>query len=170
MNRVVSIRLPTAVLALSILSLTAMSGCRQSREAFTDSAPEHPAIHLPTRNALHPPGRVHAVIARGDVLSLPDDFPDDIYLPADYRINSLMDRGLLRVVSLRVPGHVSTLFNDARTNMDQRGWTQTLAMRDAGDSALLNYEKDGRAAVLSFSDDHGKGGVTMNVQLRSSTN
>src|SRR3546814_10224773 len=46
----------------------------------------------------------------GGALALPDDFPDDIYLPADYRINSLMDRGTLRVVSLQAPGQVSALF------------------------------------------------------------
>src|SRR3546814_9386054 len=101
----------------------------------------------------------------GGALALPDDFPDDIYLPADYRINSLMDRGTLRVVSLQAPGQVSALFGDARVSMDLRGWKQVLAMRDAPDSALLTYEKDERAAVLSFTDD-SSGGVTINVQLR----
>jgi hypothetical protein len=162
----VPIRLPAALLAMLILSLAATPGCRQSREAF--AAPlERPAIELPAPDALRPSVRDRADIARGDALSLPDDFPDDIYLPADYRINSLMDRGALRVVSLRAPGQVSTLFAAARTSMDKRGWKQTLAMRDASDSALLNYEKDDRAAVLSFSDDHGTGAVTMNVQLHT---
>src|SRR3546814_1493917 len=82
---------------------------------------------------------------------------------ADYRINSLMDRGTLRVVSLQAPGQVSALFGDARVSMDLRGWKQVLAMRDATDSALLTYEKDDRAAVLSFNDDRS-GGVTINVQ------
>src|SRR3546814_4339037 len=80
----------------------------------------------------------------GGELALPDDFPDDIYLPADYRINSLMDRGTLRVVSLQAPGQVSALFGDARASMDLRGWKQVMAMRDATDSALLTYEKDDR--------------------------
>src|SRR3546814_9439756 len=92
----------------------------------------------------------------GGALALPDDFPDDIYLPADYRINSLMDRGTLRVVSLQAPGQVSALFGDARVSMDLRGWKQVLAMRDATDSALLTYEKDDRAAVLSFNDDRSR--------------
>lgn len=159
--------LTNATLATLIVSLAAASGCRQSREAFIDPAPERPAMRLPAPDPLHSPVGDRTAVAHGDALSLPGDFPDDVYLPADYRINSLMDRGALRVVSLRVPGHVSTLFDAARASMGKRGWKQTLAMRDASDSALLNYEKDGRAAVLSFNDDSGTGGVTMNVQLHS---
>ena len=164
-----SIRLPAAILAMLTLSLAAMPGCRQSREAFTDSALEHPAIRLPAHDATRLAAPYRPAVARSDALLLPDDFPDDIYLPSDYRINSLMDRGSLRVVSLHAPGRVSALFDAARTGMGKRGWTQTLAMRDAADSALLNYEKGDRAAVLSFSDDPGAGGVTMNVQLHSGT-
>jgi hypothetical protein len=152
---------------LFALSLAATPGCRQSREAFADSALEHPPMQLPAQDASRAPVRDRAVVARGDALSLPDDFPADIYLPAGYRIDSLMDRGALRVVSLRAPGRVSTLFEAARASMDGRGWKQTLAMRDASDGALLNYEKGDRAAVLSFSDDHDAGAVTMNVQLHS---
>src|SRR5690606_5036320 len=90
--------------------------------------------------------------ARGEALPLPADFPDDVYLPPDYRIDSLMDRGNLRVVSLRAPGQVSSLFEAARSSMGERGWKQTLAMREAGDSAMLSYEKADRTTVLSFSD------------------
>src|SRR3546814_14080210 len=77
-----------------------------------------------------------------------------------------MDRGTLRVVSLQAPGQVSALFGDARASMDLRGWKQVMAMRDATDSALLTYEKDDRAAVLSFKDDRS-GGVTINVAPRA---
>ena len=150
---------------LFALSLAATPGCRQSREAFAESPLEHPDLRLPVHDAARP-ARERPLFTRGDALSLPDDFPNDIYLPASYRIDSLMDRGALRVVSLRAPGRVSTLFEAARASMDGRGWKQTLAMRDASDGALLNYEKGDRAAVLSFSDDHGAGAVTMNVQLR----
>src|SRR3546814_14990621 len=82
----------------------------------------------------------------GGELALPDDFPDDIYLPADYRINSLMDRGTLRVVSLQAPGQVSALFGDARASMDLRGGTQGTARQDAHDTAPLPYQKDTRPA------------------------
>ena len=66
---------------------------------------------------------------------------------------------------LQAPGQVSTLFGDARASMDRHDWKQVMSMREATDSALLTYEKGGRAAVLSFNDDRS-GGVTINVQLR----
>lgn len=162
---------PSTLVFLGALALlVAASGCRQSREAFADSALEPAAIRMPAPEApgatAREPGP--ALDARGETLPLPADFPDDVYLPAGYRIDSLMDRGNLRVVSLRAPGRVSTLFDAARTSMRGRGWKQTLAMRDAGDSAMLTYEKADRVAVLSFDDDaRGAGAVTMSVQLRS---
>lgn len=159
------IRLPAiVVLAALALSVVALAGCPQSRDAFVESAREPAVRALPAYTGQSAHATAYGTHG-GGTLDLPDDFPDDIYLPADYRINSLMDRGALRVVSLQAPGQVSALFGDARASMDHRGWKQTMAMRDATDSALLSYEKDDRAAVLSFSDDRS-GGVTINVQLR----
>lgn len=159
------IRLPAiANLATLVLSVVALAGCPQSRDAFVDSAREPATRALPAYAGQAAHGAATEPHG-GGTLALPDDFPDDIYLPADYRINSLMDRGALRVVSLRAPGRVSTLFGDARASMDRRGWKQVMSMREDTDSALLTYEKDDRAAVLSFDDDRS-GGVTINVQLR----
>ena len=157
--------MPTiAILATLALSVVALAGCPQSRDAFVESAREPATRALPAYAGQAAHGA--ATGARGGgTLALPDDFPDDIYLPADYRINSLMDRGALRVVSLQAPGQVSTLFGDARASMDRHDWKQVMSMREATDSALLTYEKGGRAAVLSFNDDRS-GGVTINVQLR----
>src|SRR3546814_3086049 len=117
----VPIRLPAiAVLAALVLSVVALGGCPQSRDAFVESAREPAARALPAYTGQ--PAHATVLGARGGgALALPDDFPDDIYLPADYRINSLMDRGTLRVVSLQAPGQVSALFGDARVSMDQIG-------------------------------------------------
>lgn len=150
-----------------VLSAGTLAGCPQSRDAFVESAREPMAHALPTHAGRSARGAAFDAHG-GGTLALPDDFPGDVYLPADYRINSLMDRGAMRVVSLQAPGQVSTLFGDARASMDQRGWKQTMAMRDATDSALLTYEKGDRAAVLSFNEDRS-GGVTINVQLRDAT-
>src|SRR3546814_18554974 len=76
----------------------------------------------------------------GGALALPDDFPDDIYLQPDYPINSLMDRGTLRVVSLQPPAQVPALVGAARVSMDPRGGQTVLAMRDATQSASVCHE------------------------------
>ena len=162
-------RLSIATL-LGALALAALaSGCRPSRGAFADAAvaPAPAAIGLAAHDAQaaahHGTG---VVAARGEALALPADFPDDVYLPPGYRIDSLMDRGDLHVLSLRAPGRVSSLFEDARRSMDARGWKQALAMREAGDSAMLSYEKAERTTVLSFNGSgDGRDAVTVSVQL-----
>jgi hypothetical protein len=78
----------------------------------------------------------------GDALPLPADFPKDVYLPGRYEVYSVMDMG---------------------------GWTQTMSMQHSADSAMLSYEKDARAAVLSFNRGEGSDGVVMAVQLREET-
>jgi hypothetical protein len=149
------------------LVLAMLPGCRQSREALADSAIEHAAGQL---TAARDGDRVAIpTMQHGETLPLPEDFPDDIYLPRGYRINSVMDRGDMQVISLQAPGRVSGLFGDARDSMDRHGWKQTLAMQNSIDNAVLTYEKERRAAVLSFNSGHGMAGVTVSVQLRSET-
>lgn len=155
------------------LALTVPSGCRQSREAHTHSDIEHAAGQLKAaRDGDRVTSRDRAVAAtmqQEATLPLPEDFPDDIYLPRDYRINSVMDRGDMQVISLQAPGQVSGLFGAARDSMDRHGWKQTLAMQNSTDNAVLTYEKERRAAVLSFNSGHGVAGVTVSVQLRNET-
>ena len=158
------------LLFMAVPCMTMLSGCQQSREALAESAIGHAPSPL---EAMHD-HRVASVARtgslaerRGESLSLPEDFPDDVYLPRDYRINSVMDRAGLRVISLQAPGRVPGLFGAARAAMGRHGWKQTLAMQDATDNAVLTYEKDRRAAVLSFNSGGGIRGVTMSVQLRS---
>jgi hypothetical protein len=160
--------LPAAAAMLALLA-AALSGCRQPREALVESAIERAGGHLQVagggRMAVQRDAGTPAV-PRGETLPLPRDFPTDIYLPQDYRINSVMDRGDMQVISLQAPGRVSGLFGAARDAMDRQGWKQTMAMQDSTDNALLTYEKDKRAAVLSFNGGPGIHGVTMSVQLR----
>ena len=44
-----------------------------------------------------------------------------------------------------------------------------MSMQHSADSAMLSYEKDARAAVLSFNRGEGSDGVVMAVQLREET-
>lgn len=150
---------PSALAALALATLWA-TACRPAHEALAAAA-------LPVGGADAPARPVEAIGWGEDALALPPDFPDDIYLPPHYRIDSVMDRGSLRVLSLQAPGRVAALFGAASAAMREHGWKQTLAMRESGDSAVLTYEKDRRAAVLSFSGGGGMRGVTMSVQLRN---
>src|SRR5690606_27271016 len=57
-----------------------------------------------------------------EALPLPSGFPDDVYLPRGYRVNSVMALPEASMLSLSVPGDVDALFADARAAMQARGW------------------------------------------------
>lgn len=107
----------------------------------------------------------------GDSLPLPKGFPEDVYLPRGYAINSVMDLEGVNVIGLHAPGKVPGLFADAREAMAAQGWKETMAMQHSVESAMLAFEKPGdggaaRGAVLAFNDS-GEQGVNVSVQLRS---
>ena len=105
-----------------------------------------------------------------DSLALPGHFPEDVYLPDGYRVNSVMDLQDVSVLSLSAPGEVGPLFVAARDAMQAQGWTQTLAAQHSVDTAMLAFEKDGgdgaRSATLSFNRNNGDERVIVGVQLR----
>ncbi|GAA4856289.1 hypothetical protein GCM10023332_04940 [Luteimonas vadosa] len=109
------------------------------------------------------------VVQSGESLPLPADFPDDVYLPDRYSVNSVMDMGGTRMVSVTTQGKVAGIFGAAQQAMAKAGWTQTMSMQHSVDTAMLSYEKDHRAAVLSFNKGEGSDGVVMGVQLRTET-
>lgn len=166
-------RIRTRILPLLAASLAtvALAGCQKTQEALADSAIERASGGQfqvqrdgDTVTTLGEEGEL--AMRGGEALPLPEDFPDDIYLPSDYRINSVMDLDGMRVISLQAPGRVAGLFGAAREAMGRDGWKQTMAMQNAADTAMLSFEKGKRAAVLSFNGSRGED-VTMSVQVRS---
>lgn len=162
---------PSLALAIVALALVALGGCRKSQESIADAAIERASdgkvkIDRDGDRMTIKTDQGEMAVQSGEALPLPKDFPGDVYLPPDYRINSVMDLGGAKVLSLQADGKVSVLFDAARTAMDKQGWKQTMAMQNSTDTAMLAYEKDKRAAVLSFNENSGDAGVTMSVQLR----
>lgn len=104
-------------------------------------------------------------IASGESLPLPDDFPDDVYLPRDYLVRSVLEVSGTRVLSLSTEGKATALFAEARDAMLAKGWTQTMAMQHDADNAMLAFEKGARNAVVSINGD-AEGQVQVGLQLR----
>ena len=166
--------LPSILVAALLLAL---AGCQRAENRLTEATIERA---IQGRAAVERDG--DAVASRtadgglstraGESLPLPADFPGDVYLPADYAVNSVMDLHGVSMVSLSAPGDVSTLFKAARAGMQAQGWTQTLAAQHSVDAAMLAFEKpaDGarRGATLSFNRHNGGDQVIVGVQLRQS--
>lgn len=161
---------------LPLLACAAFSiaGCQKAADAATEAAIERASgekvevdrdggqVRIKTADG-------ELTMQAGDALPLPADFPKDVYLPGRYDVNSVMDMGGTQVVSVSTRGKVSGVFAEAQQAMADAGWTQTMSMQHSADSAMLSYEKDARAAVLSFNRGEGNDGVVMAVQLREET-
>lgn len=168
-----------AWIALPLLAaglLLALGACRKAAEASAEAATEAAIeaasgkdvdIERDGDRTVIKTDEGEISMAAGEALPLPADFPKDVYLPKAYTVNSVMDMGGMRVVSVMSKGKVSGLFNDARAQMQSSGWKQTMAMQHSADNAMLSFEKDKRNAVLSFNRaQSGPEGVVISVQLR----
>ncbi|MEN1941221.1 hypothetical protein WCE41_08800 [Luteimonas sp. MJ246] len=105
-------------------------------------------------------------IAAGAGVALPADFPGDVFLPASYGINSVMDVGGARLVNLESQGSLTAMFEAARADMERKGWSRTLAMQQA-DSAMLGFSDGTREATYTFASRTG-GQLLVGIQLRDS--
>lgn len=101
----------------------------------------------------------------GERARLPDGFPDDIFLPEDYRLESTLSSPEFTMVTLRTHAQLSTLATEAKTAMEAAGWTQQMMAGDDS-SRIYAFRQADRVASLSF-DRHEDGGVLYTVQLSS---
>ena len=163
--------LPSILVAAMLLAL---AGCQRAENRLTEATIERAVQGRATAERDGDQAALRTAdglsMRAGDSLPLPADFPGDVYLPADYAVNSVMDLHGVSMVNLSAPGDVSSLFKAAREGMRAQGWTQTLAAQHSLDAAMLAFEKpaDGarRSATLSFNRHNGGGEVIVGVQLR----
>lgn len=125
-------------------ALLAAAGCQRGADAARIAAPAPAAAPAPPR--------------------LPDDFPQDVYLPADYDVLSLRRTGDARLLGLRARGRLPALHADARSQMRGLAW-QPLPPRPGEDAATLRFEKGAREAELRFRPLAG-GRVAVQLRLR----
>jgi hypothetical protein len=163
---------PVRLLPVLAIALSCLGGCQKAADAATEAAIERAsgakvdiqrdgdAVTIQTAEG-------ELAMQSGDALPLPDGFPEDVHLPDDYVVNSIMDMGGAQVVGMTAAGSVGSLFADARTGMARSGWKQVMAMQHSADSAMLSFEKDARTAVLSFNQDDAADGVQVSVQLHA---
>lgn len=163
-------RHPLPLLFAATLILLAV-GCQKAADAATEAAIERASgqkvqldrdgnrLRISTGN-----GADEVSVVTGEGIALPADFPGDLFLPADYGVSSVMDIGGARLLNLQSTGAVATVFEDARSAMQDRGWSQTLAMQQA-DNAMLGFSRDGREATYTFTR-HGDEQLMIGIQLR----
>src|SRR5690606_15394822 len=106
-------------------------------------------------------------ISSGDSASLPANFPEDVFLPDDYTIESALDSTGFSMVSLRTGGEVGKLADAAGAYMQSGGWRQSMMAGDE-QSRIMTFQNERNVAALSF--DRAEDGVVYSVQLSPARN
>lgn len=88
----------------------------------------------------------------GENVPLPDDFPRDVVLPAEFTVVSVMKMGPSQSVVLRSRETLTTLYDQYRTGQADHGWKETLSMQGA-EGASLGFEKDERDMLVNLRPD-----------------
>src|SRR5690606_28481365 len=99
----------------------------------------------------------------GSSAQLPGNFPDDVFLPSDYVVESTLAMNDDLFIGLRVRDDVPALYAAAREAMAEEGWSETMAALENNANGLLSFEKDDRVVVLSLAREDD--GTTMGLQL-----
>ena len=162
-------RVRAGVFAAGAIGLLSLSGCGQSAgEAAAEAALAAGGaggveIDDDGGTVSYRTEQGEVTITGGNDAALPGDFPDDVYLPGAYSVESTlaMDQDLF--VALAVAEDVPAVYAAARAAMAGHGWTETMAALENNENGLLTFEKDDRSAVVSLSRDED--GTTMGLQL-----
>ena len=101
----------------------------------------------------------------GGSVALPPDFPGDIYLPREHRVDSAIDMAGMQMVNLTSPAGLQPLYDEVGKSMTTQGWKREMTMQEEGGATLM-YSKDERQVIYQLVK--GDGGTQ--VALRTGTN
>jgi len=110
-------------------------------------------------------GKETMTISAGGNASLPADFPKDVFLPSDYKVESVMQMPGAMVAHVLTPGTLGAVASDADKGMQAQGWKQTMTMAQSEQAHIVMWEKGERHATLTIADDKTQGGVQVGYQL-----
>ncbi|GAB2500338.1 hypothetical protein [Arenimonas alkanexedens] len=167
---------PNRALLFAVILALGLCACGKSHEETAEALAEQ-ALQASTGAEIdiQDANGVHRVTARteqgemvhstGDNVPLPEGFPSDITLPADYRVMSVMTMGDSTSIVMRSPEPVTENFLRIREGQAAGGWTETLSIQGA-DGSTLGFEKAGRQVLVNLRDDQeGKSVVSLSLKV-----
>ena len=110
-------------------------------------------------------GKQTMTVSAGGNASLPADFPKDVFLPSDYKVESALEMPGAMVTHVLTNGSVASVSSDADKNMQAQGWKQTMVMAQSEQAHIVMWEKGERHATLTIAGDKAQGGVQVGYQL-----
>lgn len=109
-------------------------------------------------------------VQSGEGLSLPTDFPADVYLPSGYKVQNVMQIGPMNSVVLDLSGQSQALIKEITGKMESSGWKTAMSMQSGDQGAMMSFTKDKRSTTYSLSPAQEAGKLTLSVQHATENN
>lgn len=103
-------------------------------------------------------------IQSGEGLSLPADFPTDVYLPAGYQVKNVMNMGPMHSLVVDIPGQAPAVSKEITGKMEAGGWKTAMSMQ-SGQGSMLSFTRDSDKRTATYTMSPGQDGkLTLSVQ------
>jgi hypothetical protein len=97
----------------------------------------------------------------GTDLSVPEDFPKDVFLPTGQTIQKVVRVGPTTSLVFGSDQAAPTLMKDIESSMASQGWKTTMSMQTGGQGSMQAYSKPGRSVVYTLSMAGGHPQLTL---------
>jgi hypothetical protein len=164
-----------AFVAFATTAMLSASGCKRAGQAAADAAiaaasgdkvdVSHDGDTTTIRSK---DGTETMTVSGGATATLPADFPKDVFLPADYKVESALEMPRAMIAHVLTPGTVGAIAPAADKAMLAQGWKQSMTMVDSPQAHIVMWEKGERHATLTIAGDKAQGGVQVGYQLATS--
>jgi hypothetical protein len=165
-----------AFVALAMAATLSATGCKRAGEAAADAAiaaasggkvdvkhGDDGTTTISTKD-----GKQAMTISAGADAKLPASFPTDVFLPADYKVESAMEMPNAVIAHVLAQGSVASIAANADKGMQAQGWKQTMTLAQSEQANIVMWEKGQRHATLTIAGDKAQGGVQVGYQLATS--
>lgn len=162
---------PALALCLASSLILVAGGCQKASEAAAERMMEKALgveVEKDGNQVVFKGKEGDLSVTSGEGTALPKNFPADVPLPEDAKVESVMEFGGTQIVTLSVPGTLESAIEDASERMVAQGWEQGMRAVTGGESGMLAYSKKAddqeRSASLMFSSDEGKVQLVVSVK------
>lgn len=105
-------------------------------------------------------------IAAGKAAKVPSDFPADVFVYKDASVEMSLQVPEGRTLTLKTRDAVAKVVAAYKREMTSKGWTQQAALEMEAQT-VLNYEKDGRSAMVAVGSETGETKIMLTVAAGS---
>jgi len=100
-------------------------------------------------------------IQSGADLSLPADFPKDVFVPTGQTIQNVVQVGPTTSLVFGSDQASPSLMKDVESSMSAQGWKTTMSMQSGADGSMLAFSKPERTAIYTLSMAGGHPQLTL---------